>query len=241
MRRLLAFSLVVLTAGAVAAVARADPAPSSNWAGYAVTSADSGASAAYTSVSGDWIQPAASCTSAATYSAFWVGLGGYSETSQALEQIGTESDCDAGHPSYSVWYELVPASSITVSLKVFPGNHISANVTVHGQQVIVQLKNLTRGTVFTKQLFMKEPDVSSAEWIAEAPSECSKFDCKVLPLANFGTVAFTNAKALASGHGGTIVDAAWLSNAIELSSRRSAVPSDVSPDGGSFRVTWFAR
>jgi hypothetical protein len=242
MRRLLVLLLGIAAAAALAAGANADPAPSSNWAGYAVTSADPAAPAVYTSVSGDWVQPAASCTSRSTYSAFWVGLGGYSETSEALEQIGTESDCDGGHPNYTAWYELVPAGSVTVKLKVYPGNRISANVTVNGEQVIVQLKNLTRGTVFTKQLSMQAPDVSSAEWIAEAPSACGKFgDCRTLPLADFGTVAFTNARVLSGDHGGVILDNSWAANAIELDSRASAVPSDVSPDGGSFSVTWFAR
>jgi hypothetical protein len=135
----------------------------------------------------------------------------------------------------------VPAASVPVKLKVFPGNLISANVTVTGQLVIVNLKNLTRKTSFTKRLFMPAPDVSSAEWIAEAPSACtSSGDCRALPLADFGTVAFTSAKALAAGHGGTIADAAWDATAIQLQSFTGAVPSDLSPDGGAFSVTWAA-
>lgn len=242
MCRLIALPLVLAVFAFAAAGARADPSPSSNWAGYAVTSLDASLPMTYTSVSGSWVQPAANCTSAASYSAFWVGLGGYYDTSQALEQIGTESDCAGGHPSYDVWYELVPAASVPVKLKIFPGNRISANVTVDGQVVIVQLKNLTRDTSFTKRLVMSSPDISSAEWIAEAPSLCgSRGDCRTLPLADFGTVAFSEAKALAAGHGGSIVDGAWSANAIELASGTTAVPSDVSPDGGSFSVTWFAR
>jgi hypothetical protein len=226
--------LVLITAAA---------SPSSNWAGYAVTSLDPTTPVTYTSVSGTWVQPAASCSSSAAYSAFWVGLGGYSTNSQGLEQIGTESDCTAaGKATYGVWYELVPAASVPVKLKLYPGNQISANVTVSGQLVTVQLKNLTRKTSFTKRLFMASPDVSSAEWIAEAPSVCdsSGTRCRTLPLADFGTVAFSSAKALAAGHGGTIVDGAWAANAIELAAFTRAVPSDVSTDGGSFSVTWSA-
>ena len=242
MRRL----LVLLAAGAAAlglaaSAARAAASPSANWAGYAVTSSDPLTPATYTSVSGSWVQPAAKCSaSPAAFSAFWVGLGGFAETSQALEQIGTESDCAAdGRAKYGVWYELVPAASVPVKLKIFPGNRISANVTVSGQLVTVQLKNLTRKTSFTKRLSMESPDVSSAEWIAEAPSACAGAgDCRTLPLANFGTVAFSSAKALAAGHGGAIVDAAWMATAIELDALTRAVPSDVSPDGGSFSVTW---
>src|SRR3984893_2100950 len=193
-------ALLATAAAALAipgAQARAATSTSSNAAGYAVASADPAAPVTYTSVSGTWVQPAANCSaSGAAFSAFWVGLGGFSDTSQGLEQIGTESDCTAGgHATYGVWHELVPDASVPVKLKVFPGNRISANVTVTGQLVVVNLKNLTRKTSFTKRLFMAAPDVSSAEWIAEAPSACtSSGDCRALPLANFGPVAFNSAK-----------------------------------------------
>jgi hypothetical protein len=242
MSKLLALLATVSAAFAIpVAAASAATSTSSNWAGYAVGSADPAAPVTYTSVSGTWVQPAANCSAShAAFSAFWVGLGGFSDTSQGLEQIGTESDCTArGRATYGVWYELVPDASVPVKLKVFPGNRISANVTVNGQLVIVNLKNLTRKTSFTKRLFMSAPDVSSAEWIAEAPSACtSSGDCRALPLANFGTVAFTSAKALAAGHGGTIVDTAWDATAIELRSFTAAVPGGLSADGGSFSVTW---
>jgi Peptidase A4 family len=241
MRKLLGLLVVSAVAFAVpVAGASAATSPSSNWAGYAVSAADPSAPVTYSSVSGTWVQPAASCSvSAAAYSAFWVGLGGYSGSS--LEQIGTETDCTGnGHATYGVWYELVPAASVPVKLKIFPGNTISANVTVNGQLVIVKLKNLTRKTSFTKRLFTASPDVSSAEWIAEAPSTCTSSGdrCTTLPLANFGTVAFTSAKALAAGHGGVIVDDAWAATAIELRAFTGAVPSELAPDGASFSVTW---
>src|SRR5207247_4296178 len=97
---------------------------SSNWSGYAVTGADAttGAQTQFTTVTATWIQPRATCTNrAGTYSAFWVGLGGYSDDSTALEQIGTSSDCSAaGIPVTSMWYELVPAPAVPVRLKIFP-------------------------------------------------------------------------------------------------------------------------
>jgi hypothetical protein len=88
--------------------------PGDSRRGYAVSSPDPAAPVAYTSVSGSWVVPIASCSaSPASFSAFWVGLGGFSETSQGLEQIGTESDCTpAGRATYGVWYELVPAASV---------------------------------------------------------------------------------------------------------------------------------
>jgi hypothetical protein len=243
MPKRIALLATLAVAFAVPAGASAATSTSSNWAGYAVASVDPTTPVAYTSVSGSWVVPVANCSAGpAGFSAFWVGLGGFSETSQGLEQIGTESDCTAsGRATYGVWYELVPEASVPVKLKVFPGNRISANVTVNGQLVIVNLKNLTRKTSFTKRLFMSAPDVSSAEWIAEAPSACtSAGQCRTLPLANFGTVSFTSALALAAGHGGTIADPGWAATAIELRSFTGALPSELSPDGGSFSVTWAA-
>ena len=62
------------------------------------------------------------------------------------------------------------------------------------------------------------PDTSTAEWIAEAPSECSSGDlqqCTPLPLTDFGTIQFHNADATAGGHTGSI--SAWSHEAISLS------------------------
>jgi len=251
-----AAALAVPVAQANAATTEIVQSTSSNWAGYAVSSSDPAAPVSYTSVSGSWVQPAATCAAGSpAYSAFWVGLGGLADESQALEQIGTESNCTAdGRATYAVWYELVPASSVPVKLKLFAGNRVSASVTVSGTQVTVTLKNLTRKTSFTKRLAMSAPDVSSAEWIAEAPSACfSSGACQTLPLADFGTVAYGAAKATAAGHTGTISDPAWGATAIALQGtptgafgRRfgqmvataGATPGDLSADGTSFSVAW---
>jgi Peptidase A4 family len=75
-----------------------------------------------------------------------------------------------------MWYELVPAASVRVKYKVFPGNVVTASVKVNGSQVSLQIRNLTRRTKFTKELRVTATDVSSAEWIAEAPSSCDSRD-----------------------------------------------------------------
>jgi hypothetical protein len=232
-------------------------ASSSNWAGYAVTPLDATTSptpttpppsTTFASVTGNWIQPKVSCTkSKATYAAFWVGLGGFSPTSQALEQIGTQATCTAaGKAKYSMWYELVPAASVPIRFKVFPGNALTASVKVIGTQVTLQIRNLTRKTNFTKTLFMAAPDVSSAEWIAEAPTGCNASGCMQLPLAKFSTLTFTKASATTSdGHTGTISDPSWTSTSIDLEDSASgpfaaetsgALPSPLSTNGASFAV-----
>lgn len=240
-------------------------ASSSNWAGYAVTPLDATTSTipptppappapttptSFTSVSGSWVQPKVSCTkSKATYAAFWVGLGGFSPTSQALEQIGTQATCTtAGKVKYSMWYELVPAASVPIRFKVFPGNAFTASVKVDGTQVTLEIRNLTRRTNFTKTLFMAEPDLSSAEWIAEAPTGCSGSRCVQLPLAKFSKLTFTKASATTSdGHTGTISDVSWSPTVISLENSASdpfatdtsgALPSPLSTNGASFAVVW---
>jgi hypothetical protein len=233
---------------------RHDTAVSSNWAGYAVTApaSTSTTSATFSSVSARWVEPAASCTAGRrAFSAFWVGLGGFSETAQALEQIGTEADCTAaGKATHSLWYELVPAASVRIKYKVFTGNVIAASVRVKGTLVTLEIRNLTRRTKFAKTARMAAPDVTSAEWVAEAPSACtSSGRCQQLPLTNFGNMTFSKASVTTSdGHAGAISDAAWSPTTIELlessdqpfaaQTTTGALPSALAPDGTSFAVAW---
>jgi hypothetical protein len=223
-------------------------ATSSNWAGYAVSAPDGSPAVSYSSVSGAWRQPAATCTAGTpTFSAFWVGLGGFSPTSQALEQVGTQANCSAsGRVTYSVWYELVPAAPVTIKLPIKAGDGMAASVADTKTSVTIRITNVTqKKTTFQKRLTMASPtpDVSSAEWVAEAPAACTPTGrCTVLPLANFGGVTFVVAKATSNGQAGTISDPAWSPTAISLADPNSgatnATPTPLSPDGSSFGVTW---
>ena len=124
-----------------APAALAQATSSSNWAGYAVHRPG----VSFRQVSGTWTQPGASCIAGqSSYSAAWVGIGGYKPTSSALEQIGTEVNCtQSGKAVSTAWYELVPAPSKTVSLAVHPGDVMHAAVTVVGHQVTLDLEDLT--------------------------------------------------------------------------------------------------
>jgi hypothetical protein len=248
--------LITLFASAVIALtcapaAVADSSESSNWAGYAVHR--SGVN--FTKVIGAWQQPAAVCSAGnPTYSAVWVGLGGYSVTSPALEQIGTEMDCTAsGRPVSSAWYELVPAASQTINFGVRAGDEILATVSVVGHDVQLTLADQTRHRTFAKTLRASVVDVSSAEWIVEAPSECfSDTSCQTLPLADFGSTTFDLAAAQSTtGQTGSISDRAWTSSRISLAPSGqhfivygdrgvtgSASPSSLDRKGSSFRVTY---
>jgi hypothetical protein len=236
---LLAAAGVVLgPGGSAAAPASTTTDVSANWAGYAVHGAK------YRRVTGTWTVPKGDCAaSGPSASAIWLGLGGFSDESRALEQMGTELDCtSSGRAQYSAWYELVPAPSVTIPLKVHAGDKLSASVTVVRTQVAFVLRNGTTGARFAKTLHMPvEPDVSSAEWIVEAPSACTRSgNCQILPLADFGAMRFSHAAATSTGgHTGTPAHPAWDSTVLTMSDGAgSAVPSGLSSFGSSFTVTY---
>jgi len=242
---------------------RAATETSSNWAGYSAVTPDGATTSTFTSATGTWKQPTASCSleSAGSASAVWVGLGGYDLNAPALEQIGTDADCDnSGKPVYYAWYELVPAPPVNLKFAIRPGDTITASVNYAGGVVWLQLKNRTSGVVFNKKVPAASPDLTSADWIVEAPSSCSRFSCRPVPLANFGKVTISRIAAIADGHPGTLADPAWKAVPIQLvphsdqgffpgeergtlqtSSTAGTARPVPTTDGRGFTVRWAAR
>ncbi len=232
---------------------------SSNWAGYADTNDT------YASVSLSWIQPAVACAGSggggslelgasgltglfssllggpSSAAAFWVGLDGYSSTS--VEQIGTDSDCDAGTPSYHAWYEMYPNPSATLPTSdvVSPGDHLTALVASNaaGTSFLLMIKDSTAGWNFSTTQAGSGFARSSAEVIAEAPSECTVVFCNEVSLADFGQVGYSGSSLIdtAGTHGSL---SAFNANEISMSDNGTtlATPSNLSSDGSSFTVTW---
>jgi hypothetical protein len=242
--------------GAVAAT-RLSPIPrvgrvlSGNWSGYAVH----GQNARFDLAIGSWREPARACTDDRLgYSAFWVGLGGYSLTSDALEQIGTELDCNAnGTDTLFGWYELLPAPSHQITAMVVrPGDRMTASVAVELDRVTLTLADDSRRERFLRTFSDRSIDLSSAEWIAEAPSQCaSATRCRVLPLADYGSVSFTGAAVrTSSGARGSILDPRWDATEITLGAGRSeraqeaitpsSMPSPLRDDGRAFSIAFGA-
>ncbi len=225
---------------------------STNWAGYAVRRTGT----SFRRVVGVWTAPDPACRRGdRTFSSYWVGLGGYSTRSSALEQAGTEVDCTStGQARAFAWYELIPAGSVRLHLGVTPGDLIRATVTVTGRRVRFALQDLTRHTTFSKVLSASVVDVSSAEWIVEAPSECvGNGRCFTLPLANFGLAGFDGALvAPLTGAAGPISDGRWTRTQIRLvphdegfvlshptlGSGGDAFPSGLQGDGSAFSVSY---
>jgi hypothetical protein len=212
----------------------------------------------FITVSGSWVQPAATCDHRSSFAAFWLGLGGYSLHAKALEQIGSEADCDRqGQLFYYAWYELVPAGPVTIhAVRIRPGDLIRARVHVSADNVSVSLTDETTGKSFRKLVVMTSPspDTSAAEWITEAPSNCNNGNshCRPLLLTNFGQIPFTAASATSIGYGGrhtgAIDDPQWDYGEIVLSSngrlkyspneQSYALPSLLGADGRSFTVRY---
>ncbi len=232
--------------GAAPALFLSGPAASStsstNWAGWAVT----GPTHSVSKVTASWIEPKIQgrCPSTGQYASFWVGIDGYS--SPTVEQLGTDSDCSGGSPSYYAWYELYPAGSHLISsLTISPGDVISASVSFAGGKFTLKLTDVTTGHSFSKTA-KRSADRTSAEWIAEAP-----YSNRILPLADFGVVDFgrsytgvaTTDNATISGTSGTIGS---FSNAVSITmvtargSATKATPSALSGSGSSFNVTWVS-
>jgi peptidase A4-like protein len=238
-RRYLCGALVgaLLTAAAVSATAggasssvqrarihRISHSTSTNWSGYAVTGSR------FTSVSAAWTEPTAKCSGTTAYSSFWVGLDG--DTSGTVEQTGTDADCSGSTPQYYAWYEMYPKFPVNLKNPVSPGDKLTASVTTNGSGMFtLTISDTTKGWTNTTTARLKSAKLASAEVIAEAPSSSGG----VLPLANFGTVSFSNAKA----NGSLLTSSTPHIDPITMvtsSGTVKAQPSSIS--NGAFSVTW---
>ncbi len=155
---------------------------SSNWFGYGQGTLEQG-NKLFNSISGDWTVPAATAHTSgqAEASSDWIGIGGgcvdagCTVTDSTLIQTGTEQDVDAtGAPSYSAWWELVPAPSISISnMAVSPGDHMHASISevVSDANVWnITISDVTKNETFTTTVPYASTH-ATAEWIEETPLE----------------------------------------------------------------------
>jgi hypothetical protein len=195
---------------------------SQNWAGYVAQGGK------FTSIRGSWTVPAVDCTSTPTgVVAMWVGIDGAG--SHTVEQTGTFSACEHGAPSYAAWYEAFPASSTIIANPVGPGDTMTATVTNTGPQTFnLVLTDNTRGWTSSNPIKVRGRLVS-AEAIAEAPSVLGQ----IVPLANFGSVAFHDVTV----NGGPFTTAG--AQPVTMATLSGVVKASPGPlSGGSFEVNW---
>src|SRR5580700_1685847 len=215
------------------------------WAGYAVTGTG------FTYVQGSWIVTAVDCTKTPnTDSSEWVGIDGWS--SNTVEQIGTDADCNGKTPSYYVWYEIYPLNTVVIrDVSIAAGDKFSASVTYEGSnKYLVAITNETTGQGFSKEVEFKGADGSrvpprnSAEWIEEMDGN-KLSDFGVDPFGTLFTGVSTGVdEATDSSISGTITD---FGSAVQESistqtgsstGKDTAVPTALASDGASFKVAW---
>jgi hypothetical protein len=155
---------------------------SSNWFGYGQGTLEQG-SKLFDSITGDWTVPAATqhTSGQAEASSDWIGIGGgcvdagCTVTDSTLIQTGTEQDVDAtGAPSYSAWWEIVPAPSISISnMTVSPGDHMHASISELANDANVwniTIQDVTKNESFSTTVPYPSTH-ATAEWIEETPLE----------------------------------------------------------------------
>ena len=159
---------------------RANTNQSSNWSGYNQGTLEQG-SKLFNSITGDWTVPTATqhTSGQAEYSSDWIGIGGgcidagCTATDSTLIQTGTEQDVDStGKASYSVWWEIIPAPSLTItSMTVSPGDRMHASIAevVPDSNVwTITITDLTNGQSYSTTVPYTSTH-TTAEWIQETP------------------------------------------------------------------------
>jgi hypothetical protein len=193
-----------------------------------------------TDVKGSWIVPNVYPSSKKDqYVCFWVGIDG--DTSDTIEQIGTDCYVSKGIPQYTAWYEFYPKNYVPIPsnlMKIKPGDMISAEVKYDPIQnaFILSINDTDPSNPSNVQTFSTSPvkvknaKRNSAEWITEAVSGVT--------LAKFDTVTFSSNSAKIDGNPYYLTSStAKRINMVSNSGLPMATPSDLSSDG-SFSVIW---
>jgi hypothetical protein len=219
---------------------------SQNWFGYNQGTLEQG-DKLFHSITGQWIVPTVSqhTKGQAEYSSDWIGIGGgcvnasCSATDSTLIQTGTEQDVSAGGSrAYSAWWELVPAPSTTITMKVAPGDRMSASiaeVVANSEVWKITLKDVTRGESFSTTVPYPSTHLT-AEWIEETP---------LILGTSAGFAALPNASSPVFDHATTNGQAAHLKSSEELqlinsSGKVIGDPSAPDPDADGFNACAWA-
>ena len=173
---------------------------SNNWFGYNQGTLEQNGKL-FHSITGDWTVPTATQHSPgkAEASSDWIGIGGGCLNANCtlgdatLIQTGTEQDVSrSGKASYSAWWELIPAPSVTIArMTVTPGDHMHAAVaeTISGSNVWnITLRDVTRSETFTTTVPYPSTH-ATAEWIEETPLVIGT-GAGLAPLPNLSKTAF---------------------------------------------------
>jgi hypothetical protein len=225
---------------------RANANQSSNWFGYNQGTLEQG-SKLFNSITGDWAVPTATQHSSgeAEYSSDWIGIGGgcvdsgCTATDSTLIQTGTEQDVGSnGAPSYSVWWEVIPGPSLTItSMTVKPGDRMDASiaeVVPDSNLWTITIKDLSSGQSYTTTVPYSSTH-ATAEWIEETPLILGT-NAGFAALPNLTTPAFD----LATTNGAPAnLTAAEEMQLVDSTGNVIGAPSAPDPDADGFNAcTW---
>jgi hypothetical protein len=228
-----------------------------NWAGYVVPGGVQGGT--YTAAQGTWIVPKVSWVNYPAQprrstviedTGAWVGIGGFGDS--VLIQLGTDQgvthddSTQQDTASYSAWYELFPASPVTLTATRFvvePGDTITAALqctalcTPGGQSTwTMSLNDVTRWkTPFTIQVQNTHTVLATAEWIMEDTGVYSGVASDAY-LPNYQPVTFT--AITANGANPNLVRAQQAMMVVDPEGRSWSAVSD--PVGGNSFTVSFA-
>ncbi len=223
---------------------RANTDQSSNWFGYNQGALEQGGTL-FNSISGDWTVPTVTQHTAGQdeNSSDWIGIGGGCVDSgctvgdETLIQTGTEQDVSGGQASYSAWWELVPAPSISISMTVQPGDRMHASIAelVPDSDVwTITLQDVTENETFTQTVPYPSTHLT-AEWIEETPLILGT-NAGFASLPNLTSPAFDNATV--NGHAANL-NASEEVQLIDSNSNVIGSPSAPDPDADGFNAcTW---
>ena len=163
-----------------------------NWGGYDTES--STACTSFTSVTGQWVQPALACPShdeGTLETDFWVGLDGAG--SPTVEQTGIEAQCvwdgSAYRTAYRAWYEMFPDNPVYFdNPDPGPGSMVKATVKYLGNgEYSLNLTYTTKDSTqvaSTEQLCTHVCENISAEWAVEKVQDFGLADFRIWHLTD---------------------------------------------------------
>ncbi|MFI5226483.1 MAG: G1 family glutamic endopeptidase, partial [Candidatus Limnocylindrales bacterium] len=212
---------------------------STNWSGYAATPD----TARVTCIESSWTQPTVTCSkSGHSAISVWVGIGGFDQ--DALEQVGSEVDCDNGKASHFLWHESLPRERFEqrLDLLVRAGDHLRVRVrAISSTRYELAIANVTRSTSFTVVDTNTRIKATSGEWILEAPTGGCPSACKILPMPNFHKFTFKTTWVTVGGVRQPLDGTSFTHVRVRMVTKSGTIRSQVTStagDGSSFVVTW---
>ena len=211
---------------------------SSTWSGYVVTPDSRSLESQVVGINASWTVPRIRVSSTDTFSATWIGIGGFSD--KTLIQVGTEQDSVNGQEYYSAWYELVPDEAVRITdTSVSAGDVITASISLVNldtHEWAINIYDVTKGQGFY-QTFVYNSSRLSAEWVVER----STVNDEVALLANFGNVTFKDSYVKIGNNVGKIGNFSY--SKIEMANSMSKLLTSVSSinaDASGFTVIYLS-